>query len=193
MAITDKSLTSRGDLKAAVGAGSTVLFVTAHPEGQPTALYRLDAAKLALTQDPLPAGGVDLVTDGDAVWVAGTDRRIYRGTVGGGELAPVGPELDDVPVTLAAVSDGKLLSTHTRAKLEPEDKGKGNNHADRVVAMRWAPAGDRLLTGAKDSAVKSWPRVGNVKPATLKDGVAKVVDLAIVTLYNWSNLVVACE
>lgn len=287
MAITDKSLTYRGDLKAAAGSGSTVLFVTAHAEGQPTALYRLDAAKLALAQDPLPAGGVDLVADGDAVWVAGTDRRIYKGSVGGGKLGPVGPELDDVPAALALVSDGnlavlagsrvvvlsgkdgkvrqqldlpepgsaiaadptgnwlvvgtskgtvavfdcedkpqflmgesaklhegavtallfepdelrflsagadgKLLSTHARGKLEPEDKGKGNNHADRVATMLWAPAGDRLLTGAKDSSVKSWPRVGNVKPATLKDGVAKVVDLGVVTLYNRSNLVVACE
>src|SRR4051812_18853236 len=106
MAITDKSLTYRGDLKAAAGGGSTVLFVTAHPEGQPTALYRLDAAKLALAQAPPPAGGVDLVTDGDAVWVAGTDRRVYKGSVGGGKLAAIGPELDDVPVALAHLSEG---------------------------------------------------------------------------------------
>ena len=286
---TDKYLTYRGDLKAAVSIGQTVLFVTAHPEGQPTALYRLDADKFTLAEDALPAGGVDLVSDGDTVWVAGTDRRVYRAPAGGGKVTAFGPQLDAPPVALARVSDnrlavlagqqllvlagkdgkavqsldlpepgtalvadpggnwlvagtnkgtvlvfdcedkpdrqfllgesaklhegavtallfeadelrflsagadGKLLLTHARGKLEPEDKGRGNSHADRVAAMAWSPLGDRLLTGGKDSTVKNWPRVGATKPATLKDGVAKVVDLATAAVHNRSYLVVACE
>ena len=79
----------------------------------------------------------------------------------------------------SAGADQKLLSTHARGKLEPEDKGRGNNHTDPVTALIWGP-GDRFYTGSRDSTVKTWPRVGGVKPATLKDGVGKVVALALV-------------
>ena len=59
---------------------------------------------------------------------------------------------------LSAGADQKLLLTHARGKLEPEDKGRGNNHTDVIKAMIWGP-GDRLYTGAFDAAIKSWPRV----------------------------------
>ncbi len=68
----------RGDIKAAVGVGGNLAFVTVHPEGVPTALYWLDADKLTLKQDALPCGGVALAADGNTVYVGGTDRRIYE-------------------------------------------------------------------------------------------------------------------
>jgi ParB family chromosome partitioning protein len=282
----DKYLTYRGDLKAVAPVGPAVLFVTAHAEGQPTAVYRLDTAKLALAADPLPAGGNDLVTDGQTVWVAGTDRRVYRGPAAGGKLAALKAELDAVPTKLALLSgerlavlagervvvlsakdgkvlqsldvpepgtalaadptgnwlvagtgkgavlvfdaenrdafllselaklhegavtallfepddlrflsagaDGRLLTTHARGKLEPEDKGRGNNHADVVTSLAWAP-GDRFLSGGRDSTVKSWPRVGGVKPATTKDGLAKVLALCVVQDGARARLVAACD
>ena len=43
----EKYLTFRGDVRALAGSGAAVLFVTAHAEGHATALYRLDADKLA--------------------------------------------------------------------------------------------------------------------------------------------------
>ena len=93
---------------------------------------------------------------------------------------------------LSAGADQKLFSTHARGKLEPEDKGRGNNHTDLVTAMLWGP-GDRLYSGSCDAAIKSWPRVGAIKPATTKDGVGRVVALAMVQVHERPRLVAACD
>ena len=50
---TEKYLTYRGDVRALAVADDALAFVTAHPEGQPTAVYRLDPEKLTLTEDKL--------------------------------------------------------------------------------------------------------------------------------------------
>src|SRR5262249_62432314 len=70
MSTTVKSLTYRGDVKAAVGVGGTLLFVTVHPEGHPTGVYRLDTEKLSLTLDALPAGATALLNEKDVLWIA---------------------------------------------------------------------------------------------------------------------------
>src|SRR5262249_17779442 len=64
----EKYLTYRGEIKAAVGLGGPLAFVTIHPEEQPTALYRLDAGKLAMDADPLPKGGTALAADAGTLW-----------------------------------------------------------------------------------------------------------------------------
>ena len=85
---TDKNLSYRGDIRAAVGDGKgAVCFVTVHPEGQPTALYRIDTGKqFELSSSPLPAGGVALARDGDTLFVAGADGQLYTGPAGGGAM-----------------------------------------------------------------------------------------------------------
>src|SRR5262245_31683962 len=93
---------------------------------------------------------------------------------------------------LSAGADNKLLSTHARGKLEPEDKGRGANHTDQVTAMIWGPL-DRFFTGSRDKTVKSWPRTGNMRPVTLKDGVVKVVALALVHLHKKHQIAVVCD
>jgi ParB family chromosome partitioning protein len=75
---TEKFLTYRGDIKAAIGVGGALAFVTVHPEGQPTALYWLDADRLTVKEEALPCGGVALVNDGNTIYVAGTDRRLHE-------------------------------------------------------------------------------------------------------------------
>jgi ParB family chromosome partitioning protein len=55
---TEKYLTYRGDIKAGVGLDGVVAFVTAHPEGLPTPVYRIDADNLTLQTDALPCGGL---------------------------------------------------------------------------------------------------------------------------------------
>ncbi|HXG11676.1 MAG TPA: HEAT repeat domain-containing protein, partial [Gemmataceae bacterium] len=286
MSTTVKSLTYRGDVKAAVGVGSTLVFVTVHPEGHPTGVHRLDTEKLSLAVDPLPAGGTALINEKDILWVGGSDNRIYQASSRGGAPTPLGPPLAATPIALAllandrlavlggtnviilsrkdgkvlqtldlpdmgtclaadptgqwlvagtvkgivtvfdgegkaeflvseseklhegavtallfeleelrffsAGADNKLLSTHARGKLEPEDRGKGSNHAEPITAILWGP-GDRFYTGSRDKTVKSWPRTGGAKPATVKDGIGKVVALTLVQVYQRPHLVVGCD
>ncbi|SIO58295.1 chromosome partitioning protein, ParB family [Singulisphaera sp. GP187] len=284
----EKFLNYRGDVKAIAGVGPTLAFVTVHPEGRATGVYRLDADKLSLELDPLPGGGVVVLGDPDeeTLWVGGEDGQVYRGSVRGGTLKPVGPALGSAPKALALLADGrlavlvgsqvvilirkdgktlqtldlpepgtalaadptgrwlaagtaqgtvavfdvedkpefllsaseklhegavtallfepeelrflsagadlKLLSTHARGKLEPEDKGKGATHTDRISGLIWGP-GDRLYSGSRDGTIKNWPRSGGARPATLKDGVAKVVALTLVQVHDRARLVVACD
>jgi ParB family chromosome partitioning protein len=283
---TVKALDYRGDVKAALGVGGTLAFTTLHVEGRATGLYRLDADTLKRDVDVLPGGGVALATDGETIWVAGSDRQVYEGSFKGGKLRAKGAPFPVVPSALvllaearlavlveseiailsrkdgrvlqtltipepgtclaadpsgcwlaagtakgmvavfdaeekpefllgesaklhegavtallfepeelrflSAGADLKLLSTLARGKLEPEDKGRGNNHTDLVTALIWGP-GDRLYSGSRDGTIKSWPRVGAVKPATIKDGVGKVVALALVDVQSRPRLVAACD
>src|SRR5437868_11571497 len=104
---TEKFLTYRGDIKAGVGVGGTVAFVTVHPEGQPTAVYRLDADKLTLTSDALPSGGVAIAADEKTLYVAGTDRRVYELA---GKKAPrqLGQPFESPVVAVLPVSKKRL-------------------------------------------------------------------------------------
>ena len=61
-----------------------------------------------------------------------------------------------------------------------------------MTALIWGP-GDRLYSGSRDGTIKSWPRVGGVKPATIKDGVGRVVALALVHVHERPRLVAACD
>jgi ParB family chromosome partitioning protein len=279
-----KFQTYRGEVKSLVGVGGTVAFVTVHAEGQPTALYRLDADKLQLKSDTLPTGGRAVVADEGGFWIAGTDGHVYH--FANEKLSAVGDKLDPAPVALAVLAkdrlavltgsslvvlakkdgkllqtlpipetgsalavdptgqwvvagtakgnvvvfegedrdhfevsaseklhegavtallfepqelrfysagaDNKLLSTHARGKLEPEDKGRGGNHGDQITGIVWGP-GDRFFTSSRDKTVKSWPRATNLRPNTLKDNVIKATGLAVVQLGKKTQLVVACD
>src|SRR5579884_2873910 len=284
---TEKYLSYRGDVKAVAAAGDTLVFVTAHPEGQPTAVYRLDPEKLTLSEDALPAGGRALLVTGDDLWVAGTDRRLYRLPATGGKPAARGATFDadvaalaplagdrlaaavgskvlllaradgrtlqalDLPESvtcltadptgqwlavgtakgtvsvyeceteatefrlsdsaplheaavtallfeadelrfLSAGADQKLLSTHARGRLEAEDRGRGANHEQPVTAMV-AGTSERFLTGSSDATLKSWPRAKGARPVTLKDGVGKVVGLAVVPVHGKPQVAAACD
>lgn len=92
---------------------------------------------------------------------------------------------------LSAGSDNKLLSTYARGKLEPEDRGRGANHTEPIVAV--VRTGQRFYTGSKDASVKAWPKGVATRPFTHKDGVAKVASLALVEIGRKPHLVVGCE
>jgi ParB family chromosome partitioning protein len=288
VSLVESYLAYRGEIRAIAASGSTLLFVTEHPEGRPTALYRLDCERFDLKADPLPAGARALSVSGEDIWIAGSDGSICRCPISGGEpatamtleagpataIAPladdrlaiaVGPNVviadvsgrsarpvqalglpanasrlasdptgrwlvagtdrgdvsvftaegrDDFILSesarlhegavtalrfepdelrfLSSGADRKLRSTLARGTLEPEDRGKGFGHDDAITAIVWAP-GDRFLTGSLDATVKTWPRSGGARPATLKDGVSKVRELAVVTVHDRPRLAVACE
>jgi ParB family chromosome partitioning protein len=283
----DKYLTYRGDVRAIAAAGGALVFVTAHPEGQPTAVYRLDPEKLTLAEHPLPAGGQALLAAGEVLWVAGTDQCLYHVAAKGKKPTTQGAPFDAAPVALALLSsdrlavaagarvqvlargdgkllqslelpeaatclaadptgqwlaagtargtvavfecetapaefrlsdsaplheaavtallfetdelrflsagaDQKLLSTHARGRLEAEDRGRGATHEQPITAMVAGPL-DRFLTGSTDATLKSWPRAKAARPVTLKDGVGKVVALAVVQVHGKPQVVAACD
>ncbi len=283
----DKFLTYRGDVKALAVSGGELAFVTIHPEGQPTPLYRLHPEKLTLTEGNLALGGRTLLAVGDDLWVGGGDQNLYhvvpgkaptcrtskpfgapivalaplanerlavaagaqvivvargdratlqaldlpdpvtslaadptgqwlavgtsKGTVSVYECETKAAEFrlsDSAPLHEAAVTallyeadelrflsagaDQKLLSTHARGRLEAEDRGRGANHEQPITAMI-AGTHDRFLTGSGDGTLKSWPRAKGARPVTLKDGVGKVVALAVVAVHGKPQVVVACE
>ncbi len=105
---TDKFAAYRGALRAAVAEGHVLGFVTVHPEGQPTALYRLDVDKGELVAHALPAGGAAIVAGEGSIYVAGTDGRVHQLTIKTGKLAPLGPELTPAPSALALLEGGRL-------------------------------------------------------------------------------------
>jgi ParB family chromosome partitioning protein len=107
---SDKFVAFRGALRAAAAAGTghVLAFVTVHPEGQPTPLYRLDLDKAELATDALPCGGAAIVADASFVYVAGTDGHVYRGPIAGGKLAPLGGKLDPAPTALALLDGDRL-------------------------------------------------------------------------------------
>jgi ParB family chromosome partitioning protein len=285
--MTEKYLTYRGDVRALAVAGGALAFVTVHPEGQATAVYRLDPEKLTLSEEPLPAGGQALLAAGEDLWVAGTDQRLYHVSAKGRKPAARGTPLEAAPVAMAPLSgdrlavaagarvhvvarkdgkivqslelpeeatclaadptgqwlaagtakgtvavfecesvpaefrlsdsaplheaavttllfeadelrflsagaDQKLLSTHARGRLEAEDRGRGATHEQPITAMVAGPR-DRFFTGSTDSTLKSWPRGKGARPVTLKDGVGKVVALAVVPVHGKPQVAAACD
>lgn len=283
---TEKYLTYRGDVRAVVAVGDALTLVTAHPEGQSTAVYRLDTEKLTLSAEVLPAGGQALLATAEGLWVASTDSQVYHLPAKGGAPVAHSPKLaapavalvslagerlaaasgaqvvvlarrdgklqqtlelpetvtclaadptghwlavgtvkgtvavfesetesefrlsDSAPLHEAAVTallfepdelrflsagaDQKLLSTHARGKLEAEDRGRGANHTEPITALIAGPA-DRFLSGSSDSTLKSWPRAKGARPVTLKDGVGKVVALAVVQVHGKPQVAAACQ
>ncbi|WP_169976936.1 HEAT repeat domain-containing protein [Tautonia rosea] len=182
--------------RLAIASGQT-LTIADIKNSKPKALQSLD----------LPAEITCLESDPTGLWlVAGTSKgdvsvfsaegrddfilsessKLHEGTVSALRFDP------DELRFLSAGADRKLLSTLARGTLEPEDRGKSNTHEDLITSIVWAP-GDRFLTGSRDATVKTWPRTGGSRPATLKDGVAKVRGLAIVTVHDRPRLVISCE
>jgi ParB family chromosome partitioning protein len=141
--------TYRGDIRAAVGVGGELAFVTVHPEGAPTALYWLDADQLTLKQAAMPCGGVALAADGNTVYVGGTDRKLYEG----GKKAPkflAGPFAHDiaavVPVSKKriAVLNGKridIISDKDGSALQTLELPEGGTCLAADKSGSWLAAG----------------------------------------------------
>jgi ParB family chromosome partitioning protein len=92
----------------------------------------------------------------------------------------------------SAGDDRKLLLTHACGRLEPEDRGRSNNHKDQVFDM--VLAGEkRLITGSQDGTCKSWVRTGGTKAQTQSSDLAKVRRLAVVEIHKRKNLAVVCD
>jgi len=87
-------------------------------------------------------------------------------------------------------ADLKLLLTHARGKLEPEDRGRTFQHQAPITSLALGP-GRRLYSGSLDKTVKTWTRGDNKQPSTLKDLFTSVVGLALCAPQQRAQLVVA--
>ena len=92
----------------------------------------------------------------------------------------------------SAGADNKLLLTHARGRLEPENRGGNGNH-DKLVTTLIPGVGERFYTGSKDRTLKAWQRGSSRRPATMKEGTGAAVGLAVVALNKRPHLVQACD
>ena len=92
----------------------------------------------------------------------------------------------------SAGNDHKLLLTHARGRLEPEDRGRTNVH-DKPISGIVHAGEDRIITGSEDKTLKSWARAGATKPQTQASDLVAVKLIATITVHNRPNLVAACS
>jgi ParB family chromosome partitioning protein len=153
----EKFFTYRGNIRALAPAGKFLVFVTEHPEGQAMAVNRLNADKLSLESDPLPAGGTAIVAVGDTLFVAGTDKRLYRLAVKGGKPEPFGPTLDGKPTALAPLSGERLaVAVDKSVVIVPygeDEQPKKLDVGEKVTCLAADPTGQWLAVGTDKGAV----------------------------------------
>jgi ParB family chromosome partitioning protein len=154
---TDKYHTYRGDVRALAVVDGTLVFVTVHPEGRPTAVYRVDCEKWTLSSDPLPAGGQALLATAEGLWVAGTDRRLYHLPAKGGKPAAFGPELAAVSVALAPLA-GDRLAVAAGAQVIVLGRGDGKvlqtlDLPEEATCLAADPTGQWLAAGTTKGTV----------------------------------------
>lgn len=146
-----------------------------------------------IEQLALPEAGTALAADRTGQWLAaGTSRgtlAVFECEEKSGFVASEAKKIHEGAITAllfdpdelrvySSGSDNRLLLTHVRGELEPEDRAGGAAHENLVQAIALGPE-DKVYTAGRDGALKTWTRGANKKrPATLKDGVSKGVALA---------------
>jgi ParB family chromosome partitioning protein len=173
---TEKFFTYRGDVRALAVVGGVVAFVTVHPEAQPTAVYRLDAEKLALAETPLPAGGQALLAAADGLWVGGTDKRLYHLSTKGDKPAPRSPQFAEAPVALAALA-GDRLAVAEGARIAVLARGDGKllqtlELPEAVTCLAADPTGQWLAAGTAKGTVAVFECEGDPAQFRLSDQAA---------------------
>jgi ParB family chromosome partitioning protein len=181
--------------RLAVASGKEVL-VLARSSGKVKQKLELPEKVTALASDPTGQWLAAGTAKGNvAVFECETESTEFRlsdqAPLHDGAVTALLFEADELRF-LSAGADQKLQSTHARGKLEAEDRGKGANHEQPITGMV-AITADRFLTGSSDASLKSWPRAKGARPVTQKDGVAKVVAVAVVPVLGKPQAVAACE
>ena len=151
----DQFSTYRGELRAASAAGEVLSFVTEHPEGVPTALYRLDTATDQLTESALPCGGRAVAVRGNVTYVGGSNGRVYvfDGTQ---KAKPLGETFDAPVVAILAVADSRIaLASGKQLHIIAEDGTRLQvfDLPDAGTALAVDPSGTWLAVGSERGTV----------------------------------------
>ncbi len=186
------ALATLSETRLAVGYGSHVAIVQQEgkkPHVVQTLELSSDVTKLA--SDPSGVWLVIGTQSGEVTVYQSEQREDYAFSdarrIHNGPVTALLTEPDELRF-LSAGGDRKLYTTHARGTLEPEDKGKSYTHDEPIMSIVWAP-GDRFITASSDGVVKTWARTGGGRPAALREGVAKLRTLAIVTVHDRPRLV----
>jgi ParB family chromosome partitioning protein len=152
-----KSFTYRGDVRALAAWDGTLAFVTVHPEGRPTAVYRLDPEKLTLSEVPLPAGGAALLATDEGLWIASSDGFVYFLSAKAKSPARRGPQFSPPPVALAPLA-GERLAVATGPKVAVLARKDGSvtqtlELPEAVTCLAADPTGQWLAAGTAKGTV----------------------------------------
>ncbi len=134
---------------------------------------------------PLGDAGTAIATDASGAWIAagsangeltvfetadktkgtfarGSSKKIHEGQISALIFDP------DEPRVYSAGADNRVLSTHVRGELEPEDR-TGGAALDGMVRAFAIGVEDKLYTTGADGALRTWSRSSKRKPATTKE------------------------
>jgi len=146
-------LDHRGTIRSLVGLPDHHLgFVTLHPEGHDTGVFRLDPLHGILEHQPMPGGRALAVADG-AWWVVDRHGQLWTGPFGG--LAPVGAPVEPAPIGLAIAADALALASGDALVIVD---AAGTEQArfglpDRATAVAASRDGVFVVVGTRDGTV----------------------------------------
>ncbi|MBX2799198.1 MAG: HEAT repeat domain-containing protein [Myxococcales bacterium] len=149
-------LTHRGALEDVVSDGHHLVFVTAHPEGQPTGVYRADPLAGTLQHQAMP-GAVALAATADGRFVAaGTDGRVWVGPFG--SMAPVGAAFEPPAVGVAPVATGVAVVYGASLVILGADGTEQGRFGLEAAATAVAsdPSGQWVVVGCADGTVAAF-------------------------------------
>lgn len=149
----------RGALSGLTARGSTLIFTTHHPEGIATAVYRANVDTGKITSDALPTSAVALAHNAETLWIAGLDKRVYTGPIGGGALKPVGKAFETHIADLAPVDGGiaVLSGQHLHILGKAAASFDLGANATRIAVD---PSGQWIAAGTQRGTVAVFEREG---------------------------------
>lgn len=177
----------------AISAGKSVLIVD-RASGQVVQTLKLEERVTVMASD---ASGEWLVVGTDRGLVMVFEREgkdafalSAQAKLHEGEVTVLCFEHDELRV-LSSGSDHKLLVTHVRGELEPEDRGGAGMHDKRVTSMILGP-GDRFYTASQDATIKAWPAGRNRnRPVTQKEQVVRTEAICVVNFNDRPHIAAA--
>ncbi len=179
--------------KLAVAVGSKVEVVS-REDGEGAQTLDVGERVTAVAADP---SGEWLVTGTDrgtlVVWDGEGGKGFTesaRARVHEGEVRALLFEAEELRV-LSTGSDLRLLVTHVRGELEPEDRGGSGAH-DKPMVQMIRGVEDRFYSVGLDSAVKAWPSGRtNKRPTTQREHVVKPTALTLVEHNDRPHIAIA--